>query len=387
MSGSTIRTMLRYTPPLLLLAATALTGILVTSTPASAQENYTLTEDDAWTRTNIFEPGSPESQLAVARQALAAGEYIRAENQATQWIDRFDQHPMLPDAYLLRGDALMAQREYYKAAFDYELIARAYPGSDAFVSALERELEIARLFGNGLKRKMWGMRIADASDEAEEILIRIQERLYGSRLAEEAGMELGDFYFRRRNMTLAVEAYSLFIENYPDSEQINKARKRLIYAHLGSFKGSAFDATGLDSAREELTRLKALSPTTAEEIGADGLISRIDESNAGKLLHTARWYLRTGDPIAGELTIRRLVEKYPHSLATADALRMVDGVLARLPEAVRNEAPDYAALRAGLLGEQDDAGSRPAAETAEAAAGQESEPANPTSAPGTEGQP
>ena len=29
----------------------------------------------------------------------------------------------------------------------------------------------------------------------------------GSRLAEEAGMQLADFYFNRRNMSLAADAY------------------------------------------------------------------------------------------------------------------------------------------------------------------------------------
>lgn len=323
---------------------------LLTASAALGQETYRLADDDTWTSAEEVEPGSPEGQLAEARRALASGDVLRAENLATQWIDRFSQHPMLPTAYLLRGDALMAQREYYKAAFDYEFIAKGFPGSDAFVTALERELEIARLFGNGLKRKLWGMRIADASSEAEELLIRIQERLYGSRLAEEAGMELGDFYFRRRKMSLAVEAYSLFIENYPDSERINKARKRLIYAHLAGFKGPAFDATGLLDARAELVRLKALAPIAAEEIGADALIGRIDESSARKLLHTTRWYLRTGDLIGAELTVRRLVDRYPHTLAATDALRLIPGILSRLPQSVLDEAPDYAALRAGLLG-------------------------------------
>ena len=333
--------------------------LLAAAQAARGQETYRLADDDSWTAAEEVDPGSPQGQMAEARRALAAGDVIRAENLATQWIDRYSQHPMLPDAYLLRGDALMAQREYYKAAFDYEFIAKGFPGSEAFVTALERELEIAKLFGSGLKRKLWGMRIADASDEAEEMLIRIQERLYGSRLAEEAGMELGDFYFRRRNMSLAVEAYSLFIENYPDSEQINKARKRLIYAHLAGFKGPEFDATGLFNARAELVRLKALAPIASEEVGADALIGRIDESNARKLLHTTRWYLRTSDLIAAELTIRRLVERYPHTLAAADALRLIPDILPRLPQSVLEEGPDYSSLRAGLLGDSA-AGTAPA---------------------------
>ena len=148
------------------------------------------------------------------------------------------KHPLLPEAYLLRGDSLKARRSYYKALFEYEFVAVSFTGSEAFVRALEREFEIAQLFAAGTKRKLWGMRIVDASNEAEELLIRIQERLPGSRLAEDAGMALGDFYFSRRKMDLAAEMYSLFIQNFPRSRRIAKARKRLIYAYLASFKGA-----------------------------------------------------------------------------------------------------------------------------------------------------
>jgi outer membrane protein assembly factor BamD (BamD/ComL family) len=81
------------------------------------------------------------------------------------------------------------------------------------------------------------MRLLDAGDVAEELLIRIQERLPGSRLAELAGIELADYYFARRKMDLAAEMYSIFLQNNPRSEFVSKARRRLIYAHLASFKG------------------------------------------------------------------------------------------------------------------------------------------------------
>ena len=43
-------------------------------------------------------------------------------------------------------------------------------------------------------------------------------------------MELADFYFRRRDMPLAADAYDLFVQNYPRSRQVVKARLRLIYS-------------------------------------------------------------------------------------------------------------------------------------------------------------
>jgi outer membrane protein assembly factor BamD (BamD/ComL family) len=339
---------LRNVPPAALALVLALGA---RPAPVHGQEVFELSDaDDTWVGETTIDPATPEGQLALARRALAAGDGQRAEFLATRWIDRYPQHPSMAQALLVRGDARRARRDYYKALFDYETIARQHPGSDVFITALERELEIAKMFATGTRRRLWGMRIIDASDEAEELLIRVQERLPGSRLAEQAGLALGDFYFTRRKMTLAAEMYSLFIENFPRSEHVGKARKRLIYAHLASFKGPEFDAGGLYEARTRLRQLKAVDPLVAQQMGADALLLRIDESIARKMFTTAQWYQSTGDVIAAELTIRHLVERYPRTVATVDALRLAPAIVARLPESIVAEAPDYEALRAMILG-------------------------------------
>jgi len=313
-----------------------------------------LGDDDTWQAGRAADPASPEGKLASAKQLLAAGDADRALAIANAWIEQHERHPLLPEAYLVRGDARTAAGDEYQALYDYEFIARLYPGSEVFVTALRRELEIARQYGKGMKRKLWGMRISGAEDEAEEIFIRIQERMPGSRIGEEAGMELSDFYFDRRKMALAADSYSLFVENYPDSPLVDKARRRLIYAHLASYEGPQFDAAGLNEARTKLQELKRIRPVEAQKVGADALIARIDESNASKMLTTAQWYARVGDPIAAELTIRRLIKRYPRSVATADALRFIPQVLTDLPRRVIDQAPDYASLRSSVLGITDE---------------------------------
>lgn len=315
---------------------------------ATAQE-FTLDEGDEWRvlDESVLDRTTPEGQLAEARAALAGGEHRKALSLASTWIDRHPRHPLLAEAYLIRGDAKLARGDDFEALFDYEFIARSFHGSDVWVTALERELQIAKDYARGKRRKLFGIRMVNASDEAEELFIRIQERMPGSQLGEEAGMELGDFYFERQNMTLAAEAYDLFIENYPRSPRISKARRRLIYANLASFKGPAFDASGLHEARYRLQELQLLEPTTAEEVGAEALLVRLDESDAEKLLENARWYRRTGDFISSELTIRRLVQQYPGTVAGREALDLALSLLPRLPQNVRDEAPDYEAIRAG----------------------------------------
>jgi outer membrane protein assembly factor BamD (BamD/ComL family) len=132
--------------------------------------------------------------------------------------------------------------------------------------------------------------------------------------------------------------YDIFIKLYPNSRHISDARRRLIYAHLASFKGPEFDPAGLYEARDALRRLQVNQPMEAQQIGAAALLSGIDESDAGKLYTTAQWYARTGDTVSAEFTIRRLIKRYPRSVAAMNALERMPPILARLSPHSLHEA-------------------------------------------------
>lgn len=318
---------------------------------AAQQQEFKLDGSDRWIPTREIEPGSPENQLVQARRAIDNGDPAQARLLAKRFLEANPLSPLRAEAFLIRGDATDALGDEYQALFDYEEIARRYAGSEVFVTALEREYAIAKLYANGLKRKFFGtFRILSTYDDAQELLIRIQERLPGSELAERAGMELADFYFRNRELSMAADAYDLFLENYPKSQWVTKARLRLIYSYLASFKGPEYDGTGLFEARARLRDLQVNDPGVAQQIGSEAILVRIYESEASKLLSTADWYWQTNDPISTELFIRRIIKQYPDSVACLDALRVIPEVLARLPKSVVAGAPDYKALRAAKLG-------------------------------------
>jgi outer membrane protein assembly factor BamD (BamD/ComL family) len=327
--------------------------LLLASSPfASAQEiEFDLGSDDEWTTDQAINPSSESGQLLLARRAVIDGNTSRARDLATAFIDRYPNSMLQANAYLIKGDAYLEDGDEYKALFEYEEIARGFPSSPVFVTALEREFEIAKAYANGLRRKLLGtFRIVSTQDEAQELLIRIQERLPGSRLAEQAGMELADFYFRIRDLRMAAEAYDLFVENYPRSADVNKARLRLIYSYLADYRGPKYDASGLEEARLRLEDLRTREPGLAQRIGAKSLLVRIYESDARKMLVSAEWYLSINDPISAEVTIRRLVKQYPDSIASLEALREIPKILARMPETVVMNGPDYRTLRSEKLG-------------------------------------
>ena len=331
---------------------------------ARAQTEYTLDEFDQWKPDPGPAPLDP--MLQQARLALANDEPERAYTLATTFIDQNPLSKMRPDALLIKGDADLAMDNEWQALFSYEEIARRYATTAVFVPALEREFEVARAYVHGLRKRFLGtFRLLDAGDDGQEILIRIQERLPGSELAEKAGMELADYYFRIRDMPLAADAYDLFTQNYPRSRQVVKARLRLIYAYYAQFKGPEFEGKGLEEATASLKRLQDDEPAVAQKIGADALLVRIYESEAARLKAQSDWYVKVNDWIAAELMVRALVKRYPNSIAAIQALREVPDILDKLPQSILKQCPDYAALRksiVGIDGPSDPSGVAPAPE-------------------------
>jgi outer membrane assembly lipoprotein YfiO len=298
----------------------ALAALAAWPPPALAYERYVPTTQGDWQKQPGAPAGTAEGQLQEIRKALAEGRGKDAYYLADSWIEQRPNHPMLVEAYFLRADAQVARRDYYQALYDYERVIREYPASEQFNTALEREFQIARLFAAGVKRKFWGMAIIPAEDDAIEVYIRIQERAPGSELGEKASMALGDYYFENADMPAAVEAYDLFLVNYPRSQNRERVMLRLIQASLATFKGPKFDPKGLTEAAQRLRLYQQEFPAAAERIGAEALLVRIDESMARKALYNAQWYEGQGDRVSAVYVYQRTVRDYPRTAAARTAL-------------------------------------------------------------------
>ncbi|MGH7132415.1 MAG: outer membrane protein assembly factor BamD [Phycisphaerales bacterium] len=271
-------------------------------------------------------PGTDAAIITQARKLLAEDRPAAAKELLDAWIERndFTGNRLLPQAYLLRGDATSADGDEYQALYDYEQVIKAYPGSPEFIIAVEREVEIANRYLHGLDRKWLGMRIANAEDVGVELMVRSQERMPGSRLGERASIELADYFYRERELSAASDAYELFEKNYPTSQYKPFAMERRIYANVARFKGPRYDTRPLTDARVLTRRFVNAYPARAAETGLnDALIVRIDDSAAESMWVAADWYFQRGDEPGGRYTLKRLVAKYPQSAAAERAVKLM----------------------------------------------------------------
>ncbi|HVZ93012.1 MAG TPA: outer membrane protein assembly factor BamD [Phycisphaerales bacterium] len=287
------------------------------------QTDFKLDDTREWKPAKAEALTGDDDVINRARVALAEDRPSDARQILDPWIAENERSgkPQLVQAYLLRGDARTATDDEFLALYDYEVVVNKYPESEEFHTAIEREVDISLTYFNGRKMKQFGLRIWDPEEVAVEIMLRAAERLPGSQLAERATIELADYYFREREIELALDTYDAYLLNFPRGQNRMKAAERRIYCDVAKFKGPRYNAAGLINARQRIHDFSRRYPAEAQRTGLnDALMARLDESMATQMLDVATWYERKGDWPSQRHTLRRLARQFPGTVAGSRAI-------------------------------------------------------------------
>ena len=300
--------------------------LLAPASSLAQSSEFQLDDTGEWEQTQAPEPGSDAAVMADATRLIAEDKPGKASDMLGNWLDenKRSRNPYIPQAYYLHALARYNNGREYKALFDLESIIVDYPGSEYFLKAVELEYQIGLEYIQGKKRRFLGMRIENARPTGEELIIRTQERVPGSELAEEAAMILADHFYKRRELKLAAEMYAIFRQNFPNSPRLQRAMLREIEANIARFKGPRYDGSGLLDAKLLIEEYQREFPADAIRSGiTEGLMSWIDESAAQQVLDTARWYLRVDDEASARFVLARLVRRHPATDAADEALSIM----------------------------------------------------------------
>lgn len=293
---------------------------------ALAQTETELNDDGIWQTTTAPEPGSDAAVMADAQRYIAEGNPGKAVSKLSSWIEKNKRTrtPFIAQAYYLRGLARLENDREYKALFDFELVIRDFSDSEYYTKAVEREFDIAHLYLDGLRRRFLGIRFESGRTIAEELLVRTQERLPGSQIAETAALDLANHYYERRQLKLAAEMYDIFRINHPESRNLRYAMLRQIECNIARFKGPRYDGSGLLDAKLLIEEYTRDYPGESIRSGVtEGLDAWIDESAAQQALDTAKWYIKVKDLPSAKFVLARLLRRHPATIAADQAIDLM----------------------------------------------------------------
>ncbi|MHC4717953.1 MAG: tetratricopeptide repeat protein, partial [Planctomycetota bacterium] len=137
--------------------------------PAAGEEAELIWKDGKWVPLPAPAKGTPEGEAAIVRRELDAGRGRQALKAARGFLKRYSLHPLREYVLCLAGDAEMRQGNYWKAHRRYRQQLGEFPKGPMAERALEREMEVARAFLAGRKRKVGPLRL-NAEGDGVEIL-------------------------------------------------------------------------------------------------------------------------------------------------------------------------------------------------------------------------
>jgi len=279
----------------------------------------------------IVQPGrgTPEEEVASMIQELAIDHTGSLINHTRSWLKKNKTHPLVPQVLLLQGDAEVARGNKYKALFSYEDLLNSFPTSELYSGVLQKEYDIADAFLKGYKRKFLGLRILPVSEDAIELLDRIQDRARGSALAEQSGMRVADYFYSRGEFQEASDSYTDFLKRYPYSQYSRKAEVRRAEASLGNFRGVLYDETPLLDGRERMEAIATAYPQTSQELQVKAVDDRVYQLQGEKTLEIARYYWRAGRKHASSYYYKQVIANWPDTQWAVDARNELGR---RLPE-------------------------------------------------------
>ena len=283
---------------------------------------------------------APASELPAGRESV-----VSAEAPATGPTSRPPARPPRPgraEALFTAADALIEDGHRVKAFYYLDELLDNFPGSPLYRAAAQKQYAIADSYLSG-RGDLFLFLPVNRSDEAAEMLFRVQNRLPGSPLAERALRRTADFYYARGDFDFAEDAYGVFIDRFPRSEQIAQVRLLQAYSNVQQFHGPKYDPTPLIDARAQLRQFATQHPDVGERQNLAGLQDWIDRQLAQKYADEASFYRRTNEDRAARQVTALLAREYPRTEAGEAAQISVE----RRPAATRPPATRPAAGAAG----------------------------------------
>jgi tetratricopeptide (TPR) repeat protein len=297
------------------------------------------------------QPSGPVAELDRIERLLKQNRNKEAERAAIKWVLANRSHPQRDRGLFLIARALYQYGNRIRAYYYLDELMDEHPDGQYFYPALELQYQIADAYLDGYKRRFVGMPMFRATDEAVEMLYRIQNRSPGSQLAEKSLLRTATFYYNNKDFDFAADTYAAYLRTYPRSPEAARVKLRQAFATYAQFRGPRFDATPLIDAREQLRATVAQSPQLAAEENIPSLLEQLDRNLARKLYVTGDFYRRTRQPEGAAYTYKYLTKAYPQTPEAARAQRELEklppGAVAAVPEPAIT--PAYAASSAPNL--------------------------------------
>ena len=240
-------------------------------------------------------------------------ELKKSADQLKELLKKYPSSSVASEAQYRLGTIYEEEGNYLKAVKIYNALIEFYPQSKRFEEVIEREYEIANMFLSGRKPKLLGIEVRPSLPQAVEIFQHIIKYAPYGQFGDKSQYRLGLAYKSWGHFDEAVDAFETLIEQYPQSELIEKSRFQIAETSFAKSTEYQRDQRALDSASKQAEAFVSRYPKSAEAEKISKIKEEIDEKNAEKNYRVALYYEKTDYLNSALIYYKDVATRYPHT--------------------------------------------------------------------------
>ena len=257
------------------------------------------------------------------RQDYLDGSYYSAGKVFAEAEKRADSNVIKANSLLAQVGAWRMCELYYREFKAIEKLLTLYPEYADFGPMVDREFELGELYAQGKREPaFWSLRFIPwlvDEDHAEEIFKRALARAPFAKFSAKAHLRLAYIYDRAGRVKESIEQLREIVRDYPQSEQHKLAMLALAEGLLELSRRGDGDGSYIREAADVLARFNERYPDAEEREWARRKLLEAKDIQAKRLYDMAIFYRKSGRQEAAERYLARIISELPDSKYAAES--------------------------------------------------------------------
>jgi outer membrane protein assembly factor BamD len=262
--------------------------------PMPSDAATVFTSRDGWKVEG--DPATEAEAVALMQQAEqqeVQGDLSGALGNYRGLVKRYPVSVLAGHAQYRVGRILEAGGEYDDAYKAYDVYLTKYPRGSDFDAAVESMFKIGKLYLEGEKQKVFGIKIASSMKRAQEMFEGIVKRAPFSKFAPPSQFNVGQALEKQGNYDSALVAYATLVTKYPTDPIADDAQYQIGYVRLKQYREGSYDQASAAKAREAFDDFINRYPESEKVPQARENLKLLEGGASKSTLEVAKFYDKT----------------------------------------------------------------------------------------------
>ena len=286
--------------------------------------------------------GSAAEQMRKAEQFEAKGDDAAAFRAYKALLKRYGLSFLAPKAQRKLGMLYEKHGDYDKAYDAYATYLSKYPAGDDFDAVVESSFNIAKLFLDGQKRKLFGVPIAASMARAEEMFEGIVKNAPYSKWAALAQFNVGQACEKQTKYPEAIAAYQKVVTKYPGDAIADDALYQIGYVRLREAKEGSYDRASAQKARDSFEDFINRYPGSEKVPQARENIKMLEGGASKGTIDIAKFYEKTKQYKAAVIYCNDVIKAQPGTPESEYAKARIEALRAQVGDDALRSGPERA---------------------------------------------